>query len=229
MQRIIIGLFMWSCCLFTFGQTTSNLSLKKELDSIYTADQKYRQLLFSGLTRTKADSVAAVYKISKEELPDYLMRKMQETDSLNLIRIEQIIQQYGYPGQSLVGTPTNEAVFFVIQHSPNIEKHLPMIKRAADKKELPFKLYAMMLDRWLMYKGEEQIYGTQGKGLETMNAQTGRKEFKMIIWPIKDAPGVNKRRKEAGFEQTVEENAKRLGIEYKVFTLEDVKKMQSPN
>lgn len=227
MKRLIIVLLMCSCCLFTYGQTTSNLSLKKELDSIYTVDQHYRQLLFSGVTKTKPDSLAAVYKISKEELSDYLRKKMQETDSLNLIRIEQILQQYGYPGRSLVGTPTNEAAFFVIQHSPNIEKHLPLIKQAADKKELPFSLYAMMLDRALMYKGEEQIYGTQGKGLTITNPETGKKEFKMIIWPIKDALTVNKRRKEAGFEQTVEESAKRLGIDYKVLTLADVKKMQA--
>lgn len=225
MQRIIFGLLILPWCLFTQGQTTSNSTLKRELDSIYAADQKYRELLFSDVLKTKADSVATLFGISTKELPNYLMHKMQETDSSNLKRIEEILQLYGYPGCSLVGTPTNEAAFYIIQHSPNIEKHLPLIKRAADEKELPFRLYAMMLDRSLMYNGEEQIYGTQGKGIEITSPQTGKKEFKMIIWPIKDPKSVNDRRKEAGFEQTVEENAKRLGIDYKALTLEDVKKL----
>ena len=37
---------------------------------------------------------------------------------------------------------------------------------------------------------------------------------------------VNKLRKKRGFTETVEENAKRLGIDYKVLTLEDVKKLK---
>jgi hypothetical protein len=84
----------------------------------------------------------------------------------------------------------------------------------------------MMLDRSLMYHGKEQVYGTQGKGIQIMNAETGKKEFKMIIWPIKHSKNVNKRRRKAGFEQSVEENAKRLGIDYKPLTLKDVAKMQ---
>jgi hypothetical protein len=126
----------------------------------------------------------------------------------------------------LVGTPTNEAAFYVIQHSQNIDKYLPVIKEAADKKELPFKLYAMMLDRSLMDNGKEQIYGTQGIGFQITNPQTGKKESKMIIWPIKNSTTVNKKRKKAGFDQTVEDNAKRLGIDYKALTLQEVKSMK---
>jgi hypothetical protein len=209
------------------AQSQVNQSLKKELDSIYGEDQKYRELLFSDLLKTKADSIAASYKVAKNELLNYLMQKMQVTDSLNLIRIQQLIQQYDYPGASLVGSPANEAAFYVIQHSSKIDEFLPVIRNAAEKKELPFRLYAMMLDRSLMYKGEEQIYGTQGKGIEVFSKQTGKKEFKMIIWPVKDVENVNKRRKEAGFESTIEENAKRLGIDYKVLSLQQVKEMTS--
>ena len=37
--------------------------------------------------------------------------------------------------------------------------------------------------------------------------------------------GVNRRRKQAGFEQTVEENAKGLNTTYQVLTLEQAKKL----
>ena len=95
-----------------------------------------------------------------------------------------------------------------------------MIKKAGKKNELPKTLVAMMEDRLLVQEGKEQIYGTQGSGFNTKNGWT------MIIHPIKNPEKVNKLRKKVGFTETVEENAKRLGIDYKVLTLEDVKKLK---
>jgi hypothetical protein len=224
MQKISCIAFTCLCCLFTTGQINSNL--KKELDSLFQQDQKIRQLLFSDVLKTSADSIAASYNISKERLTGYLIEMMPVVDSLNLQRVEQIIQQYGYPGRSLVGEGTNEAAFFIIQHSRSIDKYLPLVRKAAEQNELSFSLYAMMLDRSLMYNGKEQLYGTQGNGFEVLNPQTNKKEFKRIIWPVKDPATVNERRKNAGFKETIEENAKRLGIEYQVLTLEQVKQMQ---
>ena len=88
----------------------------------------------------------------------------------------------------------------------------------------------MMLDRSLMYNGKEQIYGTQGKGIQYLNRQTGQREFIMIIWPIKDPTKVNIRRKQAGFKTTLEVYSKKeLGIKYKPFTLKEVKNMEASN
>lgn len=209
------------------AQTPINQPLKRQLDSVYTEDQRYRELLFSPLLTTKADSLAAVYNLPKKDLLDGLMKKLQATDSSNMAAVEAVFQTHGYPGRSLVGTPTNEAAFYVVQHSANIDRYLPLIKKAADENELPFKFYAMMLDRSLMEKGREQVYGTQVMGFETVNATTGKKEFIKVVWPIENAQDVNRRRKEAGFAQTVEENAKRLGVVYKPYTLQQVAAMQN--
>jgi hypothetical protein len=76
----------------------------------------------------------------------------------------------------------------------------------------------MMLDRDLMDQGKEQIYGTQGTCRQLKN---GVQEC--FIWPIQEPKKVNARRKNAGFEMTVEDNAKRLGIEYRVVKLKEVK------
>lgn len=226
MRQLIVGLVSVFYSLHTYGQTEINSNLKRELDSIYSEDQKYRELLFSGILKTKADSVAESYSISTDQLSNYLMNSMIKADSSNSERIERILNQYGYPGKKLVGVPTNEAAFYVIQHSQKIDKYLPVVKKAAEQKELPFRLYALMLDRSRMNQGKEQIYGTQARSFEAFNPQTGKKEFKMIIWPIQNASTVNRRRKKAGFDQTVEENAKRLGTNYTPLTLEEVKKMQ---
>ena len=226
MKKVVTGL-LTVLTLFANGQAKLNLKLKAELDSIFQLDQKYRELLFSAELKSNPDSVAQCYGIKTGEIQNFLMHKLASTDSSNIQRIGEIIKDYGYPGKSLVGEPTNEAAFFVIQHSQSIDKYLQLIKQAADKKELKFSLYAMMLDRSLMYSGKEQIFGTQGKGLEVLNTSTGQKEFKMIIWPIKNSKGVNKRRKKAGFKDTVEQNAKRMGIIYKAYTLDDVNKMKA--
>ena len=116
-------------------------------------------------------------------------------------------------------------MLFSIQKS--LTKYLPIIKIAAEKKELSFRLYAMMLDRSLMFQDKEQIYGTQGTGVSVKNASTGKWETLLFIWPIQDPLTVNERRKAAGFTQTVEDYSKDLlGIEYRVLTLEEALKMR---
>jgi hypothetical protein len=212
-------------CTRIQGQAGINTALKKELDSIYVLDQKYRTIMSLDMD-VKGDSLAQAFGVSKEALPDHLWKLQLQVDSTNIIRVQQIIKEVGYPGKTLVGTPTNESAFYVIQHSRVIDQYLPLLKEAAEKKEISFGLYAMMLDRNLMFQGKEQLYGTQGRSIYVFDPKTGQTEMQMIIWPIKDAATVNERRKAAGFAQTVEENAKRLGIEYRVYTLEEVNRIQ---
>ena len=207
------------------AQTKPSPGLKRELDSIFVVDQHYREMIMQSFTPVGAQVVAAKLDMTTQQASAFLGRRMQRNDSSDLRRIDQIMRQYGYPGKSLVGTPTNEAAFYVIQHAPlaTINQYLPQIKRAAEQGELPFRLYAMMLDRQLMYQGQEQVYGTQGRSYTVKNPTTGQLQQKMLIWPINDAANVNQRRKQAGFEQTVEENAKRLTTTYRVLTLKEAK------
>ncbi|MCI1189985.1 hypothetical protein MON38_21380 [Hymenobacter sp. DH14] len=203
-----------------------NPRLKHELDSIYAVDQKWRGMLFDPRQRHRPDSLARALGVTRESLPTYLPRQMLRTDSTNQVRVQQILKRYGYPGKTLVSEPTNEAAWYVIQHSPGIDQYLPLIKKAADKGELPFYLYAQMLDRQLMRAGKPQVYGTQAFGYNVLNPQTGRHEAQPpFVWPIKDPQQVNERRKKAGFPTTVEQNAANLGIPYRVLTLKDVEKM----
>lgn len=208
------------------AQTRFNPGLKRELDSMYTVDQKWRSLLFDPRQRFRPDSVARALGVTRESLPTYIPRQMMRTDSLNIIRMRALLKQYGYPGKTLVGEPTNEAAWSVIQHSDEIDRYLPLIKKAANKGELPFYLYAQMLDRQLMREGRAQLYGTQAMGYNVTNPATGRRESQRpFVWPIKDAAGVNARRQKAGFRNTVEQNAADMGIPYRVVTLEEVAKM----
>lgn len=227
MKHFLAALLLPLLPLLAAAQTTPpNPRLKHELDSLYAVDQRWRSMLFDRRISRRPDSLARALGVTRERLNDYVVRRMMQTDSANQVRVRQLLAQYGYPGKSLVGAPTNESAYYVIQHSPDIKPYLPLIKKAAGKGELPFYLYAQMLDRQLMREGREQRYGTQAMGYSLVNAQTGRREPQpLFVWPIADAARVNARRQQAGFSETVEQNAAALGIQYRVVTLRDVEKM----
>lgn len=202
------------------AQPKLDFVLKRELDSIGVLDQKYRRLMHLSTSEERATEG----KKMGLEPADYegdLWSKQVALDTSNLIRIRHLLDSKGYPGESIVGKPTYTAAWYVIQHNPEyIEQYLPMMKDAGKNGELPFRLVAMMEDRYLMGKGEEQIYGTQAKSFG------GSPDF---IWPIKDPENVNARRKEAGFSQTIEEYTKDLlgeDVIYKIINIEDVSTMK---
>lgn len=218
MKNLIIALLMITAGTAS-AQQKFNPVLKRQLDSVLVLDQKYREALTYLMDPNKKDSVLKTLPVKPEAAVGYYWKLQSQADSTNLIFIENVFVKYGYPGKSLVGEPTNEAAWYVIQHSPKINQYMPLMKTAAENKELPFRLYAMMLDRQLMYEGKEQIYGSQATSKPLRNGQ----KVGYYVWPIKDAATVNERRKQAGFDQTVEQNAKRLGFDYKVVKIEDVK------
>ncbi|HEX8504936.1 MAG TPA: DUF6624 domain-containing protein [Hymenobacter sp.] len=226
MKIVLLALFLLSAAWPAHAQKRFNAGLKRELDSLYTADQQWRSLMFDPRLNRQPDSVAMALGVKKANLPNFLALRMMRTDSANMVRVRAIIKQYGYPGKSLVGEPTNEAAWYIIQHSDDIKRYLPLIKTAAKRGELPFRLYAQMLDRQLMRDGKEQLYGTQAMGYRPLNPATGEREsLPPFVWPIKDEAKVNERRKQAGFSTTVEQNAAVLGIKYRVVTMQEVARM----
>jgi len=211
------------------AQQKVNETLKKELDEIMTVDQGYRMLFDSEITPEKKEKLLKDLNIDKEEFEKKSWQLVAEHDSLNMQKIENIIAQYGYPGKTLVGEPTNQAAWYVIQHSTKIGKYLPLIKEAGKKKEIPFTWVAMMEDRYLMNENKEQIYGTQGKG-EMTKDKDGKQIFINFVWPVKDLKNVNKRRKEAGFDSTIEENAQRMfgkDFKFEPYTLQQALELRN--
>lgn len=189
---------------------------------MYVLDQRNREWLAKfGNDQLLSDSLSRIYKTDRSRLASVLWAEQTKIDSSNLARAEAILKQHGYPGKTLVGTPANETVFYIIQHSRKIDAYLPTIKKAADQNELPFEPYGMMLDRSLMHQGKPQLYGTQVACRQLIKT----KQSRCFVWPITDAKLVNERRKQAGFALTVEENANRLNAAYEpVLTMETVQK-----
>ena len=179
------NIFLYMVLLHTtiaFSQTDTS-AIKKQLSLILDRDQK---------CRTRGDSSAFMHFI----------------DSTNLIQIEQLIAQYGWPGKSFVGEEGNKTIFLVIQHSDlaTQEKYFPLLQNSVAKNESSAPDLALLQDRILMRQGKKQIYGSQ-----IVRDSTGSWKF----YPIEDEKNVNLRRKKIGM-QPLEEYAKYFGIEYKL-------------
>lgn len=221
---LTVGAFLLSSMS---SQAQINLPLKRQLDSISLTDQKYREYLSTVENAPNLqDSLSSVFNISKDNLVSFLWARQNEIDSINLFRVEAIFKQYGYPGKTLVGVPTNESAWYVIQHSAAIKKYFQLISNAGKRNELPFPLVAMMQDRLLSQLDKPQTYGSQ---VVCYPPKKQPDHAECFVWPISKPKKVNKRRKRAGFTDTVEENAKQLGVDYKVFSKAQIKEMyQTP-
>ena len=198
-------------CLPFWAHGQINTSLKRELDSLYVLDQQYREYLTTVDQNSRLkDTLTRVLGVKPDQdVKNVLWAKQSAIDSSNLIRVEVILKQYGYPGRTLVGQPTNEVVWYIIQHSDKIKTYLPTIRKAGEAGELPFTAVAMMEDRQLMYDKQPQRYGTQG-GCYPLRADESKSEC--FIWPIDQPKRVNKRRRRVGFGETVRKYAKSMDI-----------------
>jgi hypothetical protein len=129
-------------------KTTLNPILIRQLAQISEDDQRFR-----------ADSFFD--KSHSRYWEFYQLRKMQ--DSINLRKVETMIQEYGYPGEKLVGEQSMTA-FNVLQHITDLktrEAFLPLIQKAVREKDLSKNTLMLFLDRIYLDKYSTQIWGSQ--------------------------------------------------------------------
>lgn len=175
-----------------------NFKLSEELNMLREQDQKFRR---------SNDEYRSKYVQDSPEYQQFLS-DWRRSDSLCLLRVEAIIQQFGYPGKTLVGGEMQDVAWLIIQHAPleKQERYFPLIEAAVQKDELQKSCWAMLLDRIRMYRGQPQVYGSQ----VVRDEATGGWKFH----EIEDESNVNKRRAEVGLG-LLEEYAKRMGVDWK--------------
>lgn len=158
--------------------------LAKELDSIMVVDQQYR---------SQMQGVQQKYGWNSPEMSE-LWKKQNEIDESNLERILEIIDIVGgYPGKSLVGISSSKVTFYVLQHAPDSiqEQYYELIIKAAKENELDKGLAAMYQDRYLMHRGEHQIFGTQIRSEYETDSLTGERTERTFVWPIADTTNID--------------------------------------
>jgi sucrose-6-phosphate hydrolase SacC (GH32 family) len=179
------------------AEATLNKPLVALLDTVYNEDQTDRR---------NVETVQKQFGRESKQM-DSLWRKISYQDSVNLIRIKNIIDTYGWLGPDEVGQQGATTIFLVIQHSDSLTQvtYVPKMREAVKKGKAQPESLALLEDRILTNQGKEQIYGSQVR----RNEQTGKNEF----FPIQDERNVNKRRASVGL-QPLEDYAKFFDIVY---------------
>jgi len=193
-QRILFTLLGILFLNLAFGQTgkipesTLNKELVAILDTIHQEDQKYREEL---------QVLEKQYRWDSKEVKDS-WKIINVKDSINLIKVEKILAEYGWLGSDIVGEQGNKTLFLVIQHSNTQTqvKYLPMLKEAVKNGKAKASDVALMEDRVLLAQGEKQIYGSQ----LLMNSETNTLELEPMI----DPDNADKRRLEIGLKPLAE-------------------------
>lgn len=155
--------------------------LVNALDSIYLDDQA---------SRSRMQEVQTKYGFGSDEL-NALGDEMQRLDSINLVKVKQIIDTFGWPGVDSVGRRGNSTVFLVIQHAglETQEEYLPIMRKAVKDGNAYGRDLAMLEDRVALANGQPQKYGTQ------VYRMGGSPWF---LRPLQDPDSVDIWRKEVG-------------------------------
>jgi len=177
-----------------------NKDAKKKLEDVYRSDQGIRTEYISA------------QKISggKSAKVDSLGKVMIYYDSLNTIKVTQILDQYGWLGEDKVGVRGNLTLFLVIQHSDlkTQQKYLPMLRIAVDNGKASPSSLALLEDRVALTEGKKQIYGSQVSSIPNLPG-------KYYLSPMIDPDNVDKRRASVGL-QPIAEYLKRWDINWDV-------------
>jgi hypothetical protein len=159
-----------------------NKPLVAQLDSVHELDQKYR-IEFQALNEKTE---------LKSKKGDLIWQSMRQADSSNLIKVKNILDNYGWLGADIVGQAGNNTLFLVIQHADlkTQEKYLPMLRDAVKKGNASPSGLAMLEDRIEIRNNRKQIYGSQiGRDPISNN---------YFVSPLIDPDNVDKRRAEVG-------------------------------
>lgn len=161
-----------------------NKPLIAMLDSVFTEDQKYR---------LQIDEIEKTYGWESNEMQTH-WQIINEKDSLNLIKVIDILENYGWLGPDVVGGRGSSTIFLVIQHAdlPTQVKYLPLMKDAVKSGKAQGSSLAMLEDRVALGLGKRQIYGSQiGRDVDTKLH---------YISPLEDPDNVDIRRSAVGLQ-----------------------------
>lgn len=133
------------------GQHHFNAALAQEIIGRAARDQSARTLLI------KTPPSSPKWK--------GYQRDVMKVDADNTARMKQIVNEYGWPGKSLLGEKAAGDAWLMIQHAdadkPFQRKCFKLVLRALDQGEIARPDAALFIDRVLVGEGRPQLYGSQ--------------------------------------------------------------------
>jgi hypothetical protein len=111
----------------------------------------------------------------------------KKIDDTNLARVKAIINQFGWPGNSLVGEKASAAAWTIIQNADLATQKLYIeeMTAAAEVKQLSPALLAATVDRIAIREGRGQVYGTDEKAPIDDPEHVDDRRAKMGLPPLK--------------------------------------------
>lgn len=159
--------------------SSPNPALRDELLAMMAEDQAVR----TGVAPPGDDRTA-----------DELFAAWPQVDADNALRMAEILDEFGWPGWSLVGEDGALAAWVLIQHADfnlDLQKRgLALMRAAVAADDADPSDLAYLIDRVLVAEGKPQLYGTQ-LGVGEDGELTPRT-------PIEDEANVDARRAEMG-------------------------------
>ena len=91
-------------------------------------------------------------------------KAITRVDKTNTARLKEIVDEFGWPGKSLVGERASRSAWLLAQHAdldPKFQKHALELMEAMPKDEVVQRDIGYLTDRVLVAEGKKQRYGTQ--------------------------------------------------------------------
>ena len=162
-----------------------NEELQLELIKMYINDQYSRGNLM--------EDALSKYNLIKEDV--IIDSGIESTDSRNRDRLKEIIKEYGFPTDKLVGKDAMQGIFIIIQHADRDKEwqksQLSNIEKAVNNGDMDGQSYAYLYDRIQINSGEKQLYGTQFANVDPINKT-------VELAPTEDMENLDARRMEMG-------------------------------
>lgn len=121
--------------------------------------------------------------------------RMAEVHERNARALERIVDEHGWPGNSLVGPDGAQAAWVIAQHAigmPDFQRRcLPLLKEAAARGETEPAYVAYLEDRIRFHERRPQRYGTQFDWDD---------EGRLSPWKLEDPDRVDAYRESVGLE-----------------------------
>jgi len=196
--------------------------LKNQLEHIYFLDQGVREVFSKDLSENRKMELLLKFNLFPDVFEDdEKIDFIKKIDSINLVAVEKIISENGYPSKELVGDIGSRAVFNVLEHSSSqiLEKYFPILVEAQKNGEISKASLAMIEDKILMYRGKPQIYGTQIRKFEDENGKLIN-----FLWPLDNPELVDAKRNNALFYDNLNEYLVKRDVVIAYYSLEDVSK-----
>lgn len=103
----------------------------------------------------------------------------------NTERLKEIINEYGWPGISLVGEDGSNAAWLLVQHSDHDlefqKQALELLKQAVEKEDASKRNLAYLIDRVRVHSGQPQLFGTQFEKKKMENGDRSQLRIQNIL------------------------------------------------